>query len=317
MVNIMENKKIYKTIIIGGGPAGYSAALYCARAGLEPLVVEKLAAGGQMNLTSSIDNYPGIPEVDGFTLADAMKKQAESFGSTGISNEVKKLELKGDIKKVHLDDGSVLETETVILAMGANARKIGLPEEKDPGSNGIHYCAACDGMWFKGKDVALAGGGNTALEDAVLLSNICNKVYLIHRRDEYRADYIYVNEVEERDNIIPVLNSNVTGVTVNGRTLEKVTVKNKVNGENKELPVSALFVSIGRVPASEIVEDGIEKDGSGYIVANESTETSIPGVFAAGDIRTTNMRQVVTAASDGARSSAAVMKYMAEKKATK
>lgn len=305
---------IYKTIIIGGGPAGYSAALYCARAGLKPLIVEKLAAGGQMNLTSSIDNYPGIPEVDGFTLADAMKKQAESFGATSKSNEVKSLELLGDIKKVHLDDGTVLETETIILAMGANARKIGLPEEDNPGSNGIHYCAACDGMWFRGKDVALAGGGNTALEDAILLSNICNKVYLIHRRDEYRADRIYVNEIEERTNIIPVLNSVVKEVSVEEGTLRNVITKNKITGEEKTLPVSALFVSIGRVPDSSIAEDGIKKDNSGYIEADESTVTSIPGVFAAGDIRTTNMRQVVTAASDGARSSVSVMKYLAAKK---
>lgn len=306
---------IYKTVIVGGGPAGYSAALYCARAGLEPLVVEKLATGGQMNLTSSIDNYPGIPEVDGFTLGANMKKQAEDFGATSQNNEVKSMELAGKIKRLYLDDGSVIEAETVILAMGANARKIGLPEEENAAANGIHYCAVCDGMWFKGKDVALAGGGNTALEDAILLSNICNKVYLIHRRDQYRAEQIYVKEVEERENIVPVLNSNVTEVTVEDGTLKEVTVRNKFSGEDRVLPVSALFVSIGRVPASEIAGDGIGKDHTGYIVADESTVTNIPGVFAAGDVRTTGMRQVVTAASDGARASASVMKYLAEKKA--
>ena len=269
---------LYDVVIIGGGPAGYSSALYCARAGLKTIVLEHLSAGGQMTLTEIIEN------------------------------------LTGDIKVVHTSDAGDYETRCVVIATGANARQLGLPNEAALADKGIHYCAACDGMRFKGKTVALVGGGNTALEDALLLSRLCEKVYLIHRRDQYRAEKFYADAVAEATNIEPVLNSVVESVDVEGG-FKGVTVKNVKTGETRFLESEALFVSVGRVPNTEFLQGAVSVDGSGYIEADETTRTSVPGVFAVGDIRTKPMRQVVTAAADGAVSSMFAQQYIEELKA--
>lgn len=309
------SEQIYDVVIIGGGPAGYSSALYCARAGLQTIVLEQLSAGGQMTLTEIIENYPGFDEgIDGFTLGDQMQQQAEKFGAESELTSVTSVELNGDIKVVHTSDAGDYETRCVVIATGANARPLGLPNEAALADKGIHYCAACDGMRFKGKTVALVGGGNTALEDALLLSRLCEKVYLIHRRDQYRAEKFYADAVAEAENIEPVLNSVVESVDVEGG-FKGVTVKNVKTDETRFLESEALFVSVGRVPNTGFLNGAVAVDGSGYIEADETTRTSVPGVFAVGDIRTKPMRQVVTAAADGAVSSMFAQQYLEESKA--
>ncbi|MBO7681187.1 MAG: FAD-dependent oxidoreductase, partial [Clostridia bacterium] len=224
------------------------------------------------------------------------------------------VELNGDIKVVHTSDAGDYQTRCVVIATGANARPLGLPNEAALADKGIHYCAACDGMRFKGKTVALVGGGNTALEDALLLSRLCEKVYLIHRRDQYRAEKFYADAVAEAENIEPVQNSVVESVDVEGG-FKGVTVKNVQTDETRFLESEALFVSVGRVPNTEFLNGAVAVDGSGYIEADETTRTSVPGVFAVGDIRTKPMRQVVTAAADGAVSSMFAQQYLEESKA--
>lgn len=294
-----SNEKIYDMIIIGGGPAGYTAALYAARAGMNALLIEKLYAGGQMALTPEIDNYPGFDSgVDGFTLAEKMKAQAEKFGAKTLNAEVLSVELKGEAKAVKTAE-QIYFAKTVVLATGANPRPLGLPNEKELVGRGVAYCASCDGMFYKGKNVAVIGGGNTALEDALLLSRIAKKVLLVHRRDTFRADKIYRDAIEKADNVELVLNSTVDELMSDG-SIVGIKVKNVNSGAITEMACDGVFVSIGRNPATEFLSGAVALDGSGYVIAGEDTKTSIDGVFAVGDIRTKAVRQIVTAAADGA-----------------
>lgn len=309
-----EGSTIYDVVIIGGGPGGYTCALYCARAGLDTLVLEMLSPGGQMTLTEVIDNYPGLPDgVDGFTLGDAMQRQAEKFGAKSEMTEVLGITDAGAYKTVHTSDMGDLQARTVVVATGANARKLGLPNEDELADRGIHYCAACDGMRFKGRTVALVGGGNTALEDALLLARVCQTVYLVHRRDAYRADKIYADAVAQAANIVPVLNCVPEKADCTDR-FEGLHVRNVLTGEQRFLPCDGLFVSVGRVPNTAFLGTLAEKDPSGYLIADETTRTSVPGLFAVGDVRTKPMRQVVTAAADGAVASVYIQQYIAQAK---
>lgn len=291
--------KRYDMVIIGGGPGGYTAALYAARAGLKTIVLEKLSAGGQMALTSQIDNYPGFPNgVDGFDLADNMQQQAERYGAETELAEVMVLHLEGQIKRIETTEGE-FESKTVVIATGANPRMLGLEQEQLLTGRGVHYCAHCDGMAYRGKTVAVVGGGNSAVADALHLSRLAKKVYLIHRRDSLRAEKIYEKALQEAENIEFVWNSKVSELHSEGR-LNGIRVQNLQTGEDRDLPVDGLFVSIGRSPATKLVEGQLELDKVGYIVADETTRTSVPGVFAVGDVRTKALRQVVTAVADGA-----------------
>lgn len=293
----MENK-IYDTIIIGGGPAGYTAALYAVRAGLDTLVLEKFSAGGQMTQTQQIDNYPGYEEgIDGFTLGYKMQQSAERFGSKTIQTEVLSADLKASPKKVTTDMGDFF-AKTVIIATGADHRHLGIEDEEKLIGKGVAYCAACDGMMYRGKTVAVVGGGNSAAADALLLSKICQKVYVIHRRDTMRATKIYHDPLMKEKNIEFKWNSQVDKFLYDEK-IKGVVLKNK-DGSTQEISVDGLFVSIGRTPATELFRDQLELDSSGYIVADESTKTNLPGVFAIGDVRTKAVRQIVTAAADGA-----------------
>ena len=292
-------KHIYDIIIIGGGPAGYTSALYGARAGLDTLLLEKLAPGGQMSMTFQIDNYPGFDEgVNGFILGDKMKKGAERFGAQTKLAEVQSVQLEGEIKEVVTKNESFYG-RTVILATGAATKELGLPGEKELVGRGVSYCAACDGMFYRGKTVVIVGGGNTAAADAIQLSRLCEKVILVHRRDTLRATRVYHKPLMEAENVEILWNSQVTELLQDGR-LTGVKVKNKVTGQEQEIPCDGIFVSIGRQPATELVKGQVELDPAGYIVADESTRTNLPGVFAVGDVRTKSLRQVVTAVSDGA-----------------
>ena len=302
--------KLYDMLIIGGGPAGYTAALYGARAGLSVLVIEKLSAGGQIALSPLVENYPGFEEgIDGYTLGEKMLAGAERFGAETLLAEVIGVSLAGEVKTVETTEGTILG-RTVVLATGADAKSLGLPKEKELLGRGISHCAACDGMFYKGKTVAIVGGGNTAAADALQLSRICKKVILIHRRDTLRATKIYHQPLMDAENVEFRWNSSVTELLSDGR-LTGLRVQNLKTGEESILECEGLFVSIGRSPNTDLVQGQLELDGAGYIVADESTRTSLPGVFAAGDVRTKELRQVITAAADGASAAHYAEAYLA------
>ncbi len=301
---------VYDMIIIGGGPGGYTAALYAARAGLKALVLEKLSAGGQMAMTHQIDNYPGFPDgVDGFELGQLMQQQAERFGAETELAEVTALELAGAEKVVHSDAGTFYG-KTVVIATGADPRPLGILGERALEGRGIHYCAACDGMLYRGKTVVVVGGGNSAVADALLLSRVAKKVIIVHRRDQLRASKVYHSTLEGAENVEFAWNSQVVAVLQEGK-VTGVTVRDVHTGAERTIPCDGLFVSIGRAPATALVAGQVELDEGGYIIAGESTETSIPGVFAIGDVRTKTVRQVVTAVADGAVAVHAAESYLA------
>lgn len=305
-------EKQYDIVVVGGGPAGYTAALYGARAGFKTLVLEKLAAGGQMNLTHQIDNYPGYDNgVDGFSLGQQMRAGAERFGAETKLAEVKKLTLTGSPKIVETTEGRYL-AGAVILATGANPRKLNIPLETELTGKGVSYCAFCDGMFYRGKTVVVVGGGNTAAAEALQLSRVAKEVILVHRRDTLRATKIYHKPLMEANNVRILWNSAVKALHHEDR-LTGVTVENLKTGQVDRIAADGLFVSIGRQPATELVKGQLTLDESGYIVADESTGTSIPGVYAAGDVRTKRLRQVVTATADGAAAVAAAEAYLDER----
>ena len=292
-------KQVYDTIIIGGGPAGYTAALYAARAGLDTLIIERMAPGGQMALTGDIENYPGFDEgIDGFTLGMKMQQGAEKFGAKTEYAEVNRISPEGLTKTVHTTSGDFY-SKTLIIATGANPRHLGIDGEDALLGRGVHYCAHCDGRFYKDKTVSVVGGGNSAVGDAIYLSRLCKKVYLIHRRDSFRASKIYHEPLMSTENIELVLDSAVTEL-VGEERLSAVRVINLKTGKDRTINCEGLFISIGRRPATDFIGDMLSLDSSGYIVAPESCETNIPGVYAVGDVRVKELRQVVTAASDGA-----------------
>lgn len=292
-------EKIYDMIVIGGGPAGYTAALYAARAGLEVLVLERMSIGGQMALTDVIDNYPGFDEgVDGFTLGMKMQAGAERFGAKTEYTEVTSVHLKESVKRICTTDGERY-ARTVVVATGANPRPLGLAGEDALIGKGLHYCAHCDGRFYKGKTVAVVGGGNSAVSDALYLSGLAERVYLIHRRNTLRATGIYHKPLSEAKNIEFLWNRTVQEFLV-GQKLEGVLLKDLKTAQTDKLYVDGLFVSIGRSPATELFEGQLTLDGNGYIVADETTKTDLDGVYAVGDVRTKVLRQVVTAVGDGA-----------------
>ncbi len=304
------SEKIYDVIIIGGGPAGYTAALYSTRAGLDTLVLEKFSAGGQMTQTSTIDNYPGFEEgIDGFSLGFKMQQGAERFGAVTAQTEVLSVDLLASPKKIVTDSGEFF-SKTVIIATGADHKHLGIEKEEMLIGRGVGYCAACDGMLFRGKTVAVVGGGNSAAADALLLSKICAKVYVIVRRDVMRATRIYHEPLMKAENVEFKWNSQVKEL-MHAIKLSGARIENK-NGESEEIALDGLFISIGRSPATAIFKGQIDLDESGYIIADESTRTNIPGVFAVGDVRTKVLRQIVTAAADGAVASHYAEQYLAE-----
>lgn len=304
----MEN--IYDMIVVGGGPGGYTAALYGARAGLDTLVLEKAAAGGQMALTHRIDNYPGFEEgVEGYLLGQKMRKQAERFGAGTEFSQVNALELEGDVKAAETDRGT-FRGRTLVLATGAAPRDLGLPGEQELAGRGVHYCAACDGMFYRGKTVAVIGGGNSAAGDALTLSRLAQRVILVHRRNTLRAGKTECRQLEQAENVKFCWNRVVTEI-LRGDKVTGLRLRDVNTGEETEISVDGVFVSIGRKPASELVRGRLELDENGYVAADETTRTGIPGVFAVGDLRTKALRQVVTALSDGAAAAHFAEEYLA------
>ena len=295
--NITEH--IYDMIVVGGGPGGYTAALYAARAGLDTVILEKLSAGGQMALTEQIDNYPGFEDgIDGFSLGEKMKRGTERFGVETKLAEVLSLDLSGTVKKAETSEGPLL-ARTIVLATGAGPRELGIEGEQELIGKGVNYCAACDGMFYKNKTVVIAGGGNTAAADALILSRICKKVIVVHRRDTLRATKIYHEPLMKAENVEFRWDSEIIELLHDEKVIG-IRLRNVKTGEETTLACDGVFVSIGRKPSSELVKDQVEVDPAGYIIADESTRTNIPGVFAVGDVRTKALRQVVTAVADGA-----------------
>ena len=292
-------EKNFDLVILGGGPGGYTAALYGARAGLKVAVLERLSAGGQMALTHQIDNYPGFPEgIDGYSLAEKMQSQAYRFGAETIYAEVREADLLAEPKKLQTDK-DVIFAKAVILATGANPRPLGLPEEKELVNRGVAYCAACDGMFYRGKTVVVVGGGDTAAADTLLLSRICKEVHLVHRRDSLRATKIYHEPIEKAENVVLHWNCTVEKI-LHEKKVTGIVLKNTKTGEEETFACEGVFVSVGRIPNTELFASQLELDNAGYIVAGEDTCTGIPGVYAVGDVRTKALRQVVTAVADGA-----------------
>lgn len=302
---------VYDMIIVGGGPGGYTSALYAARAGFNVLVLEKFSAGGQMALTHQIDNYPGFEDgIDGFSLADKMKKQAERFGARSENAEVIKVNLTVNPKEIETAKGTFL-SKTVLLASGANPRELGLDKETELIGRGVAYCASCDGMFYRGKTVVVVGGGNTAAADAILLSRIAKKVIIVHRRDTLKATRIYHEPLMNAENVEFKWDSTVTELLYEDK-ITGVKIKNVKTGEESIIDCDGVFVSVGRKPATDFLGSQLDLDENGYIIADETTKTSIPGVYAVGDIRTKQLRQVVTAVSDGAMAVHSAEEYLAE-----
>lgn len=303
----MSVKKV-DVAVLGGGPGGYTTALYCARAGFSVTVIEKMAPGGQMATTGQVDNYPGFDEgVDGFELGERMQRGAERFGAETLFADVTGVELAGDTKRILTTDGE-LEARAVVLSTGASPRELGLPEERELRGRGVAYCATCDGMLYKDKTVVVAGGGNSAAADALHLAKLCKKVILVHRRDALRASQVYLAPLRE-SGVEFVWNSRITGI-LHGAQVSGVRVEDVKTGAEREIPCDGLFVAVGRVPDTALFADQVKLEEHGYVDADETTRTDLPGVFAVGDLRSKPLRQIVTAASDGAVAAHFIEEYL-------
>lgn len=296
-------------IIVGAGTAGLSAAIYTVRAGKKALVIEAASYGGQIINTPDIENYPGIAHISGFDFATGLYNQAKDLGAEIKFERVTEIVDKGSIKLVKTSQGEY-ECKAVILATGAKNRPLGLSNEKELVGKGVSYCATCDGMFYRNKVVAVNGGGNTALEDAQFLSNYCKKVYLVHRRDKFRADEKEVERLKAKDNVEFVLNSTISRLNEDETGLVSMDVVNKNNGETRNIEISGLFVAIGQAPDNTAFDNVAHLDEKGYIKAGEDMKTGTDGIFTAGDCRTKTVRQLTTAASDGATAALAACGYI-------
>lgn len=298
---------MYDVIIIGGGPAGLTAAIYTARAGLSTLVLEKMTPGGQTTISSHIENYPGFMDIMGWELADHLSEQATGSGAELVMQEVVGTDLTGTVKKVKTDADSY-EARTVIFALGSERKKLNAPGEDEFLGKGVSYCATCDGNFFRNKTVAVIGGGNTAVGDAIQLAKICKKVYLIHRRDSFRAMHYLEEQLASLPNVTVLFNSSVERITGSNK-VEAIKVKNSKDGELTTVSVDGVFVAVGMLPNSALLE-GVIPLSNGFVEAPESGETTIPGLFVAGDLRKKALHQIITAESDGANAAYSVQLYL-------
>lgn len=305
----MLTHKSYDVIIIGGGPGGYTAALFCARSGLSVLVLEKLSPGGQMATTSVIDNYPGFEEgIDGFELGEKMKLSADRFGVDTELAEVTSVDFISQ-PKIVMTTSSEFQAKTVILATGALPKELGVDNERQLRNRGIAYCATCDGMAYRGKTVIVVGGGNSAAAEALFLSKICSKIYLVHRRNSLRASKSYIDLLNKAENISFVWDSKVVAF-LHEKKITGASIENLKTGEISDIKCDGIFIAIGRIPSTSYFQGQLEMDANGYIIADETTKTSVPGVFAVGDLRTKPLRQIVTAVADGAVASKYAEEYI-------
>ena len=295
-------------MIVGAGTAGMSAAIYGVRSGKKVFLLEEKNYGGQIVNTPEVENYPGIIKTSGFEFATNLFNQAKSLGAEIKYEKALKIEDNGTLKTI-VTNKNTYEAKTVIIATGAKNRQLRLENEKKLIGSGVSYCATCDGMFFRGRDVAVVGGGNTALEDAMFLSNYCNKVYIIHRRDKLRGEEKIAKAISEKDNIEMVWNSNVIKI-LGDNQVEGITVKNSVDGSEKNIKVSGLFIAVGQEPDNYDFQSVIKLDEKGYVIAGEDCRTETNGIFTAGDCRTKSVRQLTTAASDGAVAAIGACEYI-------
>lgn len=302
----------YDVIILGSGPAGLAAAIYASRADLKAAVIEKeMISGGQIINTYEVDNYPGMPGIGGFDLATKFREHSDRLGTAYITGEVERIESEEDRKKLTLKDGSVYESKSVVISTGAGHRKLGVPGEEKFTGAGVSYCATCDGAFFRGKKVVVVGGGDVAVEDAIFLARMCEKVYVVHRRDSFRAAKVLAQNLKQKENV-EILWDTVVEEIEGEDKVTQVRLRNVKTEEESFLEADGVFIAVGILPNSEVFRGLVEMDQSGYIVADETCATSVPGIFAAGDVRTKMLRQVVTAAADGANAITSVEKYLAE-----
>ena len=303
--------EINNVIIIGSGPAGYTAAIYAARANLKPILVSGIQPGGQLTITTDVENYPGYEDpIQGPWLMDQMQKQAAHVGTEIINSQVTEVFLNEDVKKLNLDNGTTLNAKTVIISTGAQARWLGLENESKFQGHGLSACATCDGFFFKDKEVAVIGGGNSAAEEALFLTKFATKVYLIHRRDKLRAEKILQDRLKENSKIEFIWNSEVTKFNGND-DLESIDLLNKKDNQTSTLKIDGVFIAIGHDPATQLFKGQLKMDDGGYIITDpDSTKTSIDGVFAAGDVKDKIYRQAVTAAGMGCMAALEVEKYL-------
>lgn len=301
---------MYDIGIVGGGTAGMTAAIYGQRAGKKTIIIEGGAFGGQITSSPNVENYPGIASVSGSEFSMNLLDQAVKLGAETQTEQVTGIR-EEDGKKIIVTDGKEYPCRSIILATGVTHRHLGVPGEERLTGAGVSYCATCDGMFFRGRDVAVVGGGSTALQDAEFLSGYCSKVYLIHRRDEFRGENNIVKRLEKKENVEFILSATVKEI-VGENMVEKLILNHKKTGEESELPVAGVFVAVGQIPQNDMFADIVRLDGSGFILAAEDCMTSHPGIFAAGDCRTKEVRQLTTAAADGAVAALAACKYIAE-----
>ncbi len=303
---------IYDLVIIGSGPAGLSAAIYAQRACLNTIIIEKTGvSGGQILTTTEVDNYPGMPGIGGFDLGMKMREHVEYLNGQFMTGEVTKIADQGEIKALSMADGSTIQTRTVIIATGANHRKLGIPGEGAFTGAGVSYCATCDGAFFRNKTTAVIGGGDVAVEDAIFLARLCQKVHVIHRRDSFRAAKVLSDRLLALENVQVHWNSLPLAIKGEG-AVTGLTIQNKVTKAEETLKVDGVFIAVGMEPDTDRYKDLVALDPTGYIIADETCRTNVPGIFAAGDVRTKQLRQVVSAAADGANAVYSVQRYLEE-----
>ena len=301
---------MYDLIVIGSGPAGLSAAVYGIRAGLDLLVLEgKPMSGGQVLNTYEVDNYLGMPGMNGFDMGMKFKEHADAMGVPCKTAEVTAVIDHGESKTVETADGAAYEAKTLILATGAEHAMLNVPGEDEYRGKGVSYCATCDGAFFRGRDVAVVGGGDVAVEDAIYLARLCRKVYLIHRRDSLRAAKSLQNKLADCDNVEILWSRTLSAVSGSG-LVDKITLRQVEDGTEEELPVEGVFIAVGMQPNTQAFRDNVPCDEKGYVLAGEDCATKVPGIFAAGDLRTKQVRQIITAVADGACAVASVERYL-------
>jgi len=311
---VPENE-IYDVIIVGGGPAGLTAGMYAMRAALKTVLIERGVFGGQVAITKEVENYPGIPEIGGFELCEKFLQHAKAYDLETLEKEVSATEPGVAYHSVRLADGTVLQAHAVILAAGGTAKKLNNPGELENFGKGVSYCATCDGFFFRGMTVAVIGGGDTALEDALYLAKITKKVYLIHRRDEFRGSRILQQRVFAEPRIEIVFNAVVTTINSDAGGVKGISLKDTKTGESRDLDTEGVFIFVGFAPNNQLVPAGIKMNTGGYVITDEKCETTIPGIFAVGDLRQKYANQIVLAAADGCTAALAAAHYVETRKA--
>jgi thioredoxin reductase (NADPH) len=308
--SLMENNDVYDVVIVGGGPAGLAAGLYCQRAAVKTVLFEKGLIGGQIAISKEVENYPGVEGITGFDLAEKLLHHAKGFGLQVEQEEVVAIQAGRDLHTVQLANGRRVRTTALILAAGGSVRKLGVPGEAEYLGSGVSYCATCDGFFFRDKTVVVVGGGDTAAEESVYLSKLVKKVYLVHRRGALRAKMVLQNRLRAEPRIEVVWNTVVTSIEGNGREVERVMLENVATGEQRSLAAEGVFIFIGYDPNRVVVPAEVRTNELGFVITDEKCETSVPGIFAGGDLRQKFANQIVIAAGDGAVAALAASRYV-------